>query len=211
MTGLPGNPTTDGSGQYSALVEHGWSGTVTPTLVTKVFSPTTRSYASVGGPVSGQDYISVVLPTLSTTSPVSPHYAVAASVEGAITDSGGAPCTGRGSCWNTTGSPTTADSHTTESGSFGTGTFSSLIEGLTASTTYHVRSYAVNPAGTAYGNDVEFTTSSRIPQAERAALVALYTATAETPGRTARDGRHRRFTPTASRCPAPRGTGSAFW
>jgi uncharacterized protein (TIGR02145 family) len=41
-----------------------------------------------------------------------------------------------------------------------TGTFSSSITGLTANTLYYVRAYATNSAGTAYGNEVSFTTTS---------------------------------------------------
>ena len=40
----------------------------------------------------------------------------------------------------------------------GTGTFTSSITGLTAGTTYYVRAYATNSAGTGYGNDISFTT-----------------------------------------------------
>ncbi|MFP4488659.1 MAG: fibrobacter succinogenes major paralogous domain-containing protein, partial [Bacteroidales bacterium] len=39
----------------------------------------------------------------------------------------------------------------------GTGTFSSSITGLEANTKYYVRAYATNSAGTAYGNQLEFT------------------------------------------------------
>ena len=44
MNGLPGNPTTDASGNYSAQVPSGWSGAVTPTLSGYTFSPPSRSY-----------------------------------------------------------------------------------------------------------------------------------------------------------------------
>jgi hypothetical protein len=42
----------------------------------------------------------------------------------------------------------------------GIGTFSSNLTGLISSTTYYVRAYATNAAGTAYGNQISFTTSS---------------------------------------------------
>ncbi len=41
----------------------------------------------------------------------------------------------------------------------GTGSFTSNLTGLTANTTYYVRAYATNSAGTAYGNQVSFTTT----------------------------------------------------
>jgi len=50
------------------------------------------------------------------------------------------------------------DSKTTDGG--GTGSFSSAINGLNANTTYFVRAYATNSAGTVYGNAVSFTTSA---------------------------------------------------
>ncbi|RPI61927.1 MAG: DUF4091 domain-containing protein, partial [Planctomycetaceae bacterium] len=45
LTGLPGNPVTDASGQYTALVHSGWSGTARPILAGYTFTPATRSYA----------------------------------------------------------------------------------------------------------------------------------------------------------------------
>ena len=73
-----------------------------------------------------------------------------------MTNSGGATVTARGVCWSTSHNPTISNSHTTDG--TGTGSFTSSITGLTAGTLYHVRAYATNSAGTAYGADVTFTT-----------------------------------------------------
>ena len=73
---------------------------------------------------------------------------------GNISTDGGAPVTARGVCWNTTGTPTEADDHT-DDGS-GTGAFVSTITGLTPGETYYLRAYAVNEAGTGYGEEVTF-------------------------------------------------------
>jgi uncharacterized protein (TIGR02145 family) len=62
----------------------------------------------------------------------------------------------RGVVYGTAQNPTTANS-TTSDGT-GTGTFTSTLTGLTASTLYYVRAYATNSVGTAYGNEVSFTT-----------------------------------------------------
>lgn len=74
-----------------------------------------------------------------------------------VTDNG-ATVTARGVCWNTTGMPVVSDSHTTDGS--GTGSFTSSLTSLSASTTYYVRSYATNANGTEYGNQVMFTTTT---------------------------------------------------
>ena len=52
--------------------------------------------------------------------------------------------------------PTITDNVTTD-GTV-TGSFVSNLTGLTAGTTYYVRAYATNSAGTAYGNQLSFVT-----------------------------------------------------
>lgn len=79
-----------------------------------------------------------------------------ATCGGYVNSDGGSEVTERGVCWATTANPTTSDSHL-NSGT-GTGEFAINITGLTANTTYHVRAYAVNSKGTAYGDDVTFKT-----------------------------------------------------
>ena len=61
-------------------------------------------------------------------------------------------------CWATTTSPTTANDTTLDGTGTGTGSYTSTLTGLSANTTYYVRAYAINSAGTAYGNEVSFTT-----------------------------------------------------
>ena len=53
--------------------------------------------------------------------------------------------------------PTIADKRTQEGAPSGIGAFTSSMTGLSPSTTYYVRAYAVNVAGTAYGDEVTFT------------------------------------------------------
>ena len=65
----------------------------------------------------------------------------------------------RGVCWSTSPNPTIALSTKTVNGS-GMGFFNSTITGLTASTTYYIRAYGTNSAGTTYGNEYSFTTQS---------------------------------------------------
>ncbi len=73
---------------------------------------------------------------------------------GNITSDGGAAITERGVCWSTSDNPLTLHSKT--SNGTGSGIFNSALTGLTPGTTYHVRAYAVNSKGTAYGNDVSY-------------------------------------------------------
>ena len=79
---------------------------------------------------------------------------------GNITGIGEASPTTRGFCYKegTTGDPTTSDSKVSDTGTFSTGAFTKSITGLTAGTSYRVRAYAVNSAGTSYGTTVQVTT-----------------------------------------------------
>jgi len=70
---------------------------------------------------------------------------------------GGSTVTQRGVCWSTNQNPTIADNITTNGA--GSGSFTSSITSLNANTTYYVRSYATNGVGTAYGNQINFTTT----------------------------------------------------
>jgi uncharacterized protein (TIGR02145 family) len=93
-----------------------------------------------------------------TTDAASSITAFTATSGSTITSDGGAAVTERGLCWNTSPSPTTSN-NVTVNGS-GTGSFTANITGLAPGTTYFVRAYAINSVGTAYGNEVIFTTLS---------------------------------------------------
>jgi hypothetical protein len=120
-----------------------------------------RAYAtnSVGTAYGGDSTFTTTaianIPTLTTT-PITDTGATTATSGGNITSDGGAAVTARGVCWNTSANPVATGNHTTNG--TGTGTFTSVITGLTKNTTYHVRAYATNSFGTAYGNEIIFTT-----------------------------------------------------
>jgi hypothetical protein len=97
------------------------------------------------------------LPTVTTTA-ISTITVSGAVSGGNITADGGATVTHRGVCWSTTVNPVISGSHTTDG--TGTGSFVSNLTGLTSTTTYYVRAYATNIAGTAYGNQLSFTTAT---------------------------------------------------
>ena len=100
--------------------------------------------------------VSAGLPELTTTS-VSDITSASAVSGGVIINDGGTPVLARGVCWSLSSSPTTSDSKTADGS--GTGSFSSNLTGLPANTTYYIRAYARNGAGTSYGNELSFTTS----------------------------------------------------
>jgi uncharacterized protein (TIGR02145 family) len=95
----------------------------------------------------------VAVPTLITSGVKCVTLTTAVS-GGDVSNDGGIAVTERGVCWNTTGLPTIADSHTSNEN--GAGLFSSTLTDLTLSTTYYVRAYATNSLGTAYGSEVAF-------------------------------------------------------
>ncbi|MBU2483415.1 MAG: hypothetical protein KJ760_20205, partial [Proteobacteria bacterium] len=96
-------------------------------------------------------------PTVTTTS-ITGITSTTATGGGNVTSQGSASVTARGVCWSTSQNPTTADSKTVDGS--GTGSFTSSITGLTASTTYYVRAYAINSAGTSYGSQLSFVTTT---------------------------------------------------
>jgi hypothetical protein len=101
----------------------------------------------------------VDLPVVTTTS-VTGITKIAAVSGGAVTYDGGGTVTAKGLAWGTSANPTT--SGTKIDGGTGLGAFVSNLTGLTKYTTYHVRAYATNSAGTAYGADIQFTTLADI-------------------------------------------------
>jgi hypothetical protein len=56
MVGLPGDPITDTDGYYSATVNYGWEGKVTPTKAGYVFDPPSKSYAKVTSNFENENY-----------------------------------------------------------------------------------------------------------------------------------------------------------
>jgi hypothetical protein len=121
-----------------------------------------RAYATnAAGTVYGNDVSFTTAgqsPTVSTQA-VTNITGTSATGNGNITDLGDPFPTAHGVVWNLTGAPTTADSATGEGAVSTTGAFTSSMTGLSPNTTYHVRAYATNAAGTVYGDEVSFATS----------------------------------------------------
>jgi hypothetical protein len=131
--------------------------------------------------------ITPVIPTV-TTAAVTNITQTTATSGGTVTSDGGAPVTARGVCWNTSSNPTTANSHTTDGS--GTGTFVSNLTGLTANALYYVRAYATNSVGTAYGNEVTFTTLPNpvLPTVTTSAVTNITQTNATSGGNVTSDG-----------------------
>jgi gliding motility-associated-like protein len=96
-----------------------------------------------------------VIPTVTTSDPAG-ITANSATLAGNVTADGGATVTEKGVVYATTANPTIANTKITNGA--GTGAISVNAPGLAGSTTYHVRAYATNSIGTAYGADKTFIT-----------------------------------------------------
>lgn len=120
-----------------------------------------RAYATIdAGTVYGNELsfhsLPIALPTVNQSN-VDWVTQTTAQANYAISSDGGADITSRGICWSTNPNPTIAGSKTNDGS--GTGDFSDQLNGLTQNTIYYTRPYATNSLGTAYGNELRFTTS----------------------------------------------------
>ena len=116
-----------------------------------------------------QDATYIYTYTLPNTAPTVTTQAVttigsnSAAGNGNITDLGDpATVTAHGVCWNTGGTPTTADSKSDEGAAAATGAYTTPIVELSPKTKYYVRAYATNATGTGYGGEVTFTTNKLV-------------------------------------------------
>jgi uncharacterized protein (TIGR02145 family) len=96
-----------------------------------------------------------VSPTV-TTAEVSTITQTTAIIGGNVGSDGVSPITARGICYSVNSSPNINMSITSEGS--GPGSFVSNITGLEPNTLYYVRAYAINSAGVAYGNEINFKT-----------------------------------------------------
>jgi len=166
-----GSPVTDKGVAYSSAhsptiknlhVSAGsGSGAFEVTLLQQLLSGKTyyaRAYATnIKGTAYGNEvsFSLLNLPTV-TTAELSGITSKAVTSGGTVVSDGGSPITARGFVINSSPRPTLANKYTTAG--VGVGTFTSTYNGLRSSVTYYVRAYATNSAGTAYGNEVSFTT-----------------------------------------------------
>jgi uncharacterized protein (TIGR02145 family) len=82
-----------------------------------------------------------------------------ATIGGVIYDDGGSEISEKGIVFNTNPYPTTANNSILVGGGYSN--FSGNITGLLGNTKYYARAFAINEAGTSYGELIEFTTSAQ--------------------------------------------------
>jgi len=126
-----------------------------------------------------------------TTTAITDISTNAATSGGNVTHDGSAAVTAKGICWSTSENPTIGDSKTSDG--TGEGSYVSYLTSLNASTHYHVRAYATNSVGTAYGIDVSFNTlqiggTTSIPTVTTTSITDISTNTATSGGNVTHDG-----------------------
>jgi hypothetical protein len=149
---INGNHSSDGTGAdgFTSLLTG-----LTPNALYYV-----RAYATNSQGTGYGNELSFTTNTLSlasvTTTAIGNISYTTATGGGNVTADNGSSVTGRGICWSTSPAPTTSDGNYTEAG--GLGSFTATMTGLLPATTYYVRAFAVNQAGTVYGNEYNFPT-----------------------------------------------------
>lgn len=157
-------PTIDDENDYFTEDGEGL-GTYTSTLTGLINGMIyyVRAYATNG---IGTAYSSEVTfttengPAVVTTDSIKDITKVSAKLYGNVLFTGGTDVTERGFYWGTSANPTIVDNTATDGN--GTGPITADISGLDPGVTYYVRAYAINNSGTAYGEDIEFSTVADI-------------------------------------------------
>lgn len=168
------SPCDDGSGDTGDVLYDGWVADAGGNHRTLIINATIW-LASSG----------VAVPTLTTVIPSSITSSTATSGGNVMAD-GGTTVTAKGVCWSTSANPIATGNHT--SNGTGTGAFSSSITGLTGGTIYHVRAYATNSGGTAYGTDIQFTTFSILATVSTTVPASITSTSASSGGNVTSDG-----------------------
>ena len=105
--------------------------------------------------------LNTTIPILGATTPITSISSAGAISGGVVTNTGNASITQRGLCWSLHPNPTISDSKVIiDAGQLGS--FSGSLYSLTPNSSYYVRSFATNSAGTGYGTSIQFTTDNEV-------------------------------------------------
>lgn len=125
-------------------------------------------------------------PTVSTGA-VTNITTSSATGNGSIVSNGGNAVTEQGFCWSTSHNPSITGTHVVAEGD--ANDFSAALTNLSPNTTYYVRAYATNGTGTAYGDEVQFTTLSiSVPGVTTASVTNIGNTTATGGGNVVSNG-----------------------
>jgi len=152
-----GTPDTTGTYMTSGSGNGSFSGGLTGLTPNTTYYVRAYAVNSVGTSYGNEIIFSTFTIASLITTPATSITSISARSGGDIISDGGALVYSSGICWNTTGNPTIYDAGTNSG--LGIGNFIHNLNGLMGSTTYYIRAYAINDAGTAYGNVEVFTTS----------------------------------------------------
>jgi len=123
-------------------------------------------------------YTSTVNPVLNTAGTVTTD-AVSSTTNvasGSVTGLGSPYPTSYGFVYSSTNTiPTTSDSYVSKGAASSTGSYTSLLTGLIAGTTYYVRAYANNSVGTSYGSVISFVAANLAPTSVTYTTPNVYT------------------------------------
>jgi len=183
--------TTTGASTFSVTVGSG-TGTFTSTLtgLTQGTTYFVRSFATnVQGTTYGTEtsFTTQSTATVSVTATPTSITTTSAISGGTISSTGGATITTSGLVWGASTNPEITLTTKTTDGTT-SGTFTSSITGLTQGTTYHVRAYATNSIGTAYGPNITFTTVTTPTVSSTATVTSISTTSATSGGTITVDG-----------------------
>ena len=180
---VEGNHTTDGTG-VGEFVSNLTDLTDNTTYYVRAYA-TNEQGTSYGEQMSFTTVKHIDLPEVATVEPAE-ITSTSAVTGGNVISDGGAEVTAKGVCWSTSQNPTISDSFSTDG--IGLGEYISIINGLTINTTYYVRTYATNAAGTAYGEEFSFTTLCDLPTVITTAITNVEITTAKGGGNVTADG-----------------------
>ena len=120
------------------------------------------SGANINIPTGGSQFMSLVVlpqsPPAITSSSATAISTSTVTLNANITNDGNASTTVRGFAWGTNLTLATPIATSTETGTFGTGTFTKDLTGLSPNTTYYFRAYTTNIFGSGFGSIQSFTT-----------------------------------------------------